>query len=134
MDLSKMRGWRELVAGETGAPEVVFVEHHPRELSTARQWREFLTAAFAEGVIGVGTFLITAQEADPLGIPDLSVGKAPGATRREMEEAILDSAEACQLRARILRTFTSSWDFPVLPEEEPSCFSHVCLIEEPVNP
>ncbi|CCW68097.1 unnamed protein product [Phytomonas sp. Hart1] len=121
-------------------PEVVFVEHDSNSLATAQQWREFLIGMMSKGLLCVGTILITAQEGHPLGVADLSARReqrfqqeSPDSTVSfgDMSPLIMSAAEACKLQARVLRTFSSSWDFPTFPVDDPSCFSHVCLIEEP---
>lgn len=91
-----------------------------------------------KGVLGVGTIVVVAQEAAPLGITDLlrrrceEEGKPTPAIRKEVAQAARDAAEECALRVRFLRAFSPSVDFPLLPEGDSVSFSLAYLFEGPV--
>lgn len=118
--------------------DVVFLEYHPDTLATPDQWRNTLVGLTRKGIIGVGTIVVMAQEAAPLGISDLvrrrveEMGKPVPALRKEVAQAVRDAAEECALRVRFLRAFSPSVDFPLLPEGDSVSFSLTYFFEGPV--
>ncbi|AIO00450.1 hypothetical protein LPMP_302270 [Leishmania panamensis] len=124
--------------------DVVYIECHPKFLSTSNQWVELVRSLANNKVIGVGTVLIVAQEEAPLGVHDLlprrkafydgdeiKADQDLPMTRRPLADVLRNALEQCHLRLKFLRAFSVSWDYPLLPEAESASFSQVYLVEGP---
>ncbi|KAG5498726.1 hypothetical protein JKF63_03014 [Porcisia hertigi] len=125
--------------------DVVYMECHPKFLSTHSQWVALVQALATNKVIGIGTILVLAQEEAPLGVRDLLPRRAVfyggdeskanedrPMTRRPLADVIRDALERCNLRLKFLRAFSVACDYPLLPEEESPSFSQIYLVEGPV--
>lgn len=124
--------------------DVVYIECHPKFLSTGEQWATLIKDLARNKVIGVGTMLIVAQEEAPLGVRDLlprrhalfdgDVEKAEANLpihRRRLAEQLRNSLENVHLRLKFLRAFSVACDHPRIPESESTSFSQVYLVEGP---
>lgn len=118
--------------------DIVYLEHHHKYLATARQWNKAIVDLTTKKIIGAGTIVIMAQESAPLGIRDLLVRRSSGgcdaerpASRKEIAQTLRDAADTCKMRVRFLRAFSTSCDYPQLPEEDSVCFSLAYLMEGP---
>lgn len=124
--------------------DVVYIECHPKFLSTGEQWAALIQALARNKVIGVGTMLIVAQEEAALGIRDLlprrkdlfdgDSAKAEANLpihRRPLAELLRNSLEKEHLRLKFLRAFSVACDHPRIPESESASFSQVYLVEGP---
>ncbi|AYU81031.1 hypothetical protein conserved [Leishmania donovani] len=124
--------------------DVVYIECHPKFLSTSNQWAELVRSLANNKVIGVGTMLIVAQEEAPLGVHDLlprrkvfyggdesKANQDCPMKRRPLADALRNALEKCHLRLKFLRAFSVACDHPLLPESESASFSQVYLIEGP---
>ncbi|KAK7201113.1 hypothetical protein NESM_000172000 [Novymonas esmeraldas] len=124
--------------------DVVYIECHPRHLSTHDQWVSLIQALANNRVIGVGTILVIAQEEAPLGVRDLlprrrvfyngdesAAAREPPMTRRPLAEVLRNALEQCHLRLKFIRAFSVACDHPLLPEAESASFSQLYLVEGP---
>ncbi|EKF37814.1 hypothetical protein MOQ_001983 [Trypanosoma cruzi marinkellei] len=119
---------------EVRRQDVVYLEHHPDTLSSEEQWRTTLAALLRRRICGEGTLLFVAQEAAPLGIPDLLQQHASNeysapAWQEKVATALRLAASEHNLNLRQLRGFGPSVDYPVLPMAESTCFSQIFLLE-----
>ncbi|RNF09727.1 23S rRNA (cytosine1962-C5)-methyltransferase [Trypanosoma rangeli] len=115
--------------------DVVYLEHHPDQLSSEEEWRTTLSALLRRRICGVGTLLFVAQEAAPLGISDLlqqhfSDAHAVPAQRDAVAAALRAAASEHNLNLRQLRVFGPSVDYPILPTADALCFSQLFLLEK----
>ncbi|KAG8345311.1 hypothetical protein ERJ75_000727400 [Trypanosoma vivax] len=113
--------------------DVVYIDHHPEQLLATAQWHDTMDALLKRGVCGGGTIVFVAQEAAPLGIPDLvETGlshSSAAAQREDLMSAIRLAVSDHHLTIRSLRCFGPSVDHPVLPAVECPCFAQVFLLE-----
>ncbi|RNF26411.1 23S rRNA (cytosine1962-C5)-methyltransferase [Trypanosoma conorhini] len=114
--------------------DVVYLEHHPDQLSSEEEWRTALAALLRQRICGAGTLLFVAQEAAPLGISDLlqqqySDARVVPAQREAVAAALRAAASEHNMNLRQLRAFGPSVDYPVPPTADALCFSQVFLVE-----
>ncbi|KAG5473218.1 hypothetical protein CUR178_03137 [Leishmania enriettii] len=124
--------------------DVVYVECHPKFLSTSHQWADLVRSLVINKVVGVGTMLIVAQEEAPLGVRDFlprrkalyggdesKADRNRPMTRRPLADVLRNALERCHLQLKFLRAFSVACDHPLLPEAESASFSQLYLLEGP---
>ncbi|RHW71877.1 hypothetical protein DPX39_060040100 [Trypanosoma brucei equiperdum] len=115
--------------------DVVFLEHRFDTLSSPEQWQNLLKVMLFRGVCGKGSIVVVAQEVALLGMHDY-VASGGGvaasvvrATRSEMFNVFNRVTAEHGLRARLLRFFGPSIDYPTLPAVEAGSYSYAFLLE-----